>query len=188
METQVSFIGAELVCEEVFAKTQVKQILTKYFPANIREQMHAFGVRVYVLRDGETYNDASPVLRGLGINVDAWPVPPAGLFVVAEKTLYIRALSPMTIVHEYGHALDCTLGGGTYHSFSDEIQDAFAHASRFVTPYAATGADEYFAESVRAYVGTNDPKSPCPPATPERLKRIDPTMYSIIEKLFAIKS
>jgi hypothetical protein len=121
----------------------------------------------------------------LGVDVDAWPVPPAGLFVVEERAVYLRSASPMTVAHEFGHALDCALGGGVYRSGYDvEIRRAFAEAKEFVTPYAATGLDEYFAESVRAYVDVNDPKSPWPRATRGRLAELDPRMFREIASIF----
>jgi hypothetical protein len=61
----------------------------------------------------------------------------------------------------------------------------FAKAKAFVTPYAATGLDEYFAESLRAYVEANDAGSPWPRATRERLRRIDPAMYDYVDGIFA---
>src|SRR5580700_2923748 len=110
-------------------------------------------VRVVLLRSGEPYREASPALARLGIDVDAWPAPPAGLFVVEERALFLRSRSPMTVAHEFGHALDCALGGGVYRSGIDpQIRGLFGNATTFVTPYAATGVDEYFAESLRAYV------------------------------------
>ena len=142
-------------------------------------------VRVHVLAEDECYRDVSPVLRRLGIDVDAWPAPPAGLFVVEERRVYLRALGAMTVAHEFGHALDCALGGGVYRSGVDpRVRTAFLHAPAFVTPYAATSIDEYFAESLRAFVGVNDPASPWPRATRERLRRIDPAMYAYIEDIF----
>jgi hypothetical protein len=144
------------------------------------------GVRVILLRAGESYRTASPALARLGINVDAWPAPPAGLFVVEERALYLRSRSPMTVAHEFGHALDCALGGGVYRSGIDpRVRAHFARAHTFVTPYAATGIDEYFAESVRAFVGVNDPVSVWPRATRERLRRIDPNMFEYVRDLFA---
>jgi len=59
------------------------------------------------------------------------------------------------------------------------------HAERFVTPYAASGLDEYFAECVRSWVEANDPRSPWPRATRARLRQLDPAMCSILESLFA---
>ena len=90
------------------------------------------------------------------------PVPSAGVFVVGERTVYLRSLTAMTIGHEVAHAIDCALGGGVYRSgFDPHIRAAYAAARAFVTPYAATGLDEYFAESVRAYAGVfNDAVSP----------------------------
>jgi hypothetical protein len=143
-------------------------------------------VRVVLLRSGELYREASPALARLGIDVDAWPAPPAGLFVVEERALFLRSRSPMTVAHEFGHALDCALGGGVYRSGIDpQIRGLFASATTFVTPYAATGVDEYFAESLRAFVEANDPASPWPRATRARLRHSDPAMLEFVESLFA---
>ncbi len=142
-------------------------------------------VRVMLLRAGERYREASPALARLGIDVDAWPAPPAGLFVVEERALYLRSRSPMTVAHEFGHALDCALGGGVYRSGIDpQVRALFAGATNFITPYAATGVDEYFAESLRAYVEANDPASPWPRATRARLRHADPGMHEFVERLF----
>ncbi|MFN2449675.1 MAG: hypothetical protein ABR508_07775 [Candidatus Baltobacteraceae bacterium] len=144
------------------------------------------GVRIVPLHKGERYAERSAALRRLAIDVDAWPAPPAGLFVVEERMVYLRSRSPMTVAHEFGHALDCVLGGGVYHSTASESMRAlFAQAAAYVTPYAATAPDEYFAESVRAYVEVNDPNSFWPRATRMRLKRLDPAMYAYVEALFA---
>jgi hypothetical protein len=146
---------------------------------------HRGGVRVALLRDGELYRNASAALMRLGIDVDAWPAPPAGLFVVEERTVYLRSRSPMTVAHEFAHALDCALGGGVYRSGVDpRIRALYTNATAFITPYAATGIDEYFAESIRAYVGVNDPASTWPRATRERLRRIDPAMYRYVGDVF----
>jgi hypothetical protein len=142
-------------------------------------------IRVVLLRSRELYRDASPALARLGIDVDAWPAPPAGLFVVEERALYLRSRSPMTVAHEFGHALDCALGGGVYRSGIDpQVRALFANATSFITPYAATGVDEYFAESLRAYVEANDPASPWPRATRARLRHGDPGMHDFVELLF----
>ncbi len=51
-------------------------------------------------------------------------------------------------------------------------------------PYAASGLDEYFAECVRAYADVlNDPHSPWPRATRERLLACDPAMHVIVADL-----
>ncbi len=142
-------------------------------------------IRVVLLRPAERYREASPALARLGIDVDAWPAPPAGLFVVEERALFLRSRSPMTVAHEFGHALDCALGGGVYRSGIDpRLRALFANAVSFVTPYAATGVDEYFAESLRAYVEANDPASPWPRATRARLRHADPAMLEFVEALF----
>jgi hypothetical protein len=144
------------------------------------------GVRIVVLESGRGYRDASAALRRLGAGVDEWPAPPAGLFVVEERTMYLRTCSPMTIAHEFGHALDCALGGGVYRSTTDgAIRGAFAAATAFVTPYAASAVDEYFAEAMRAWVGVNDVRSLWPRATRERLTTLDPTIAGIVSTIFA---
>ncbi|HYL26364.1 MAG TPA: hypothetical protein VEW74_00950 [Candidatus Nitrosotalea sp.] len=142
-------------------------------------------IRVMLLRPGELYREASAALARLGIDVDAWPAPPAGLFVVEERSLYLRSRSPMTVAHEFAHAIDCALGGGVYRSGIDpQVRALFANATSYVTPYAATGVDEYFAESLRAYVEANDPASPWPRATRARLRHTDPGMHEFVEQLF----
>jgi hypothetical protein len=143
------------------------------------------GVRVVHLRRTEGYRDRSPALRRLAAGIDRWPVPPAGLFVVEERTVYLRSTTPMTVAHEFAHALDCALGGGVYLSGVDpRIRRAFQEARGFITPYAATGLDEYFAECLRAWVEANDPRSPWPRATRARLRALDPPMAAVVESLF----
>jgi len=144
------------------------------------------GTRIIVLRRHERYGDRSPTLRRLAVGVDDWPIPPAGLFVVEERTMYLRSFSAMTVAHEFAHALDCALGHGIYLSGVDpRIRAAFERATAFVTPYAASGIDEYFAEALRAWVEANDPHSLWPRATRARLRAVDPAMSSIVASLFA---
>jgi hypothetical protein len=143
-------------------------------------------IRIIALARRQRYCEASAALRRLGVDVDAWPVPPAGLFVVEERCVYLRSATPMTVAHEFAHGLDCALGGGVYRSGYDlAVRRAFARARDFVTPYAATGLDEYFAESMRAFVEVNDARSPWPKATRARLREVDEPMYEFLEHLFA---
>jgi len=157
------------------------------YPTPLLERLVAIGCRVRPLTRNERYRDVSPALRRLGVDVDTWPVPPAGLFVVEERSVYLRSLSAMTIGHEVAHAIDCALGDGIYRSgYDPKIRTAFASARSFVTPYAACGLDEYFAECVRAYADVfNDATSPWPPATRERLRSCDPMMHAIVAEIFA---
>lgn len=154
------------------------------FGASLLARVRGAGIRIRPLDYGERYRDVSPALQRLALDVDAWSAPPSGLFVVEERRVYLRRRSPMTIAHEFGHAVDCALGGGVYHSTSDEaIRAAFANAREHVTPYAAVSVDEYFAESVRAYAEINDRFSPWPTVSRERLRRLDPRMFSLVEQL-----
>ena len=159
--------------------------LARFGAGALRVAAHA-GIALVHLREREAYRDRSRVLRRIGAGVDDWPVPPAGLFVVEERTVYLRSVSPMTVAHEFAHALDCALGGGVYLSGVDpRIRRAFRSARGFITPYAASALDEYFAESVRAWVEANDSRSPWPRATRARLRELDPAMCAILESLFA---
>jgi len=176
-----------LVCEKSAHKQDtffVEQSLKDY-PIHLLKLLVEKGCRVICL-DTQRYADASPELKHLGIDVDAWPNPPAGLFVVAERTVYLRQRNALTLTHELGHALDCALGNGVYFSSSNkEVKSAFINAIRFVTPYAATSLDEYFAECVRAYMGVNAADSPWPRVSGSRLREYDPAMYSIIHGIFS---
>ena len=146
----------------------------------------ARGVRVIALARGERFTARSPRLRDLAPHLDTWPAPPAGLFVVEERTAYLRSRSPLAVAHEFGHALDCALGGGNYRSNDDnDLRSIFFSASAFITPYAATAPDEFFAEIVRAYVEANDRRSPWPAATRRRLHDVDPRAFAYVEHLFA---
>ena len=167
----------------VRVQAQIATVLTA-FPRSIVRRVAEFGGIVRALKPRERYCEVSPALGRLGIDVDGWPAPPAGLFVVEERTVYLRSRSPMTIAHEFAHAIDCALGGGVYLSgVNPEIRSAFLGARCFVTPYAATGIDEYFAESIRALVEVNDRASHWPKATKARLQSADPAMFEIVESL-----
>ena len=167
------------------ALAAIDSVLDRFGAGALRLAAHS-NVRVVHLRAREAYRDRSRALRRLASGVDDWPVPPAGLFVVEERTVYLRSTSPMTVAHEFAHALDCALGGGVYLSGVDpRVRRAFREARAFITPYAASGLDEYFAESLRAWVEANDPRSPWPRATRARLRSLDPAMAAILESIFA---
>lgn len=164
----------------------IADVLDKY-PEHLIKTMVDAGTKIRPLRSRERFHAASAEMRRRGVNVDVWPVPPAGLFVVNERTLYLRSVTPMTICHELGHALDAALGGGIYHSSSNRaIRAAFREARRYVTPYAVAGIDEYWAEGQRAFLGVNDPGSPWGIATPQLLREYDPNLYAIIEAVFTV--
>jgi hypothetical protein len=163
----------------------VKAILEQYYSAAALRCMEANGTTIVVLQPSQTYSEVSPALRRIAPGIDRWPIPPAGLFVTEERAIYLRSKSPMTVCHEAGHALDSALGGGVYLSGIDpKIRRAFAAATAFVTPYAASACDEYFAESIRAWIGANDPHSLWPRVSKERLATVDPRMFHIVSQLF----
>ena len=164
---------------------EVNKILATYFSPLIVRFLDQENTKVVVIGRGG-YKAASPALRRMGIDVDAWPVAPAGLFVVEERSVYLRSVDAMTVVHEFGHALDLALGGESYNSGRDpRVRSAYAAAKAFVTPYAASGLDEWFAEGVRAVVEANVPTSPWPMVTRERFRKIDPHGFDVISELIA---
>jgi hypothetical protein len=166
-------------------RSAIEATLRRFGPGAARVARGA-GISIVALGAADRYRDRSRVLRRLAAGVDDWPIPPAGLFVVEERTMYLRSCSGMTVAHEFAHALDCALGGGVYLSGVDpRIRRAFERAAAFVTPYAASGLDEYFAEAMRAWVEANDPQSLWPRATRARLRAIDPPMAAILASLFA---
>jgi len=170
----------------MFNDQHVKSVLERYYPKSAIRCLEEAETKFIALQERQKYADASLALRRLAVNMDGWPIPPAGLFVVEERTVYLRSTSAMTVCHEAGHALDCALGGGFYLSGVDpRIRRAFASATAFVTPYAASACDEYFAEAVRAWTGANDNLSLWPRATRERLQSVDPRMAEIVANLFA---
>jgi hypothetical protein len=61
----------------------------------------------------------------------------------------------------------------------------FATATNYVNEYAASGLDEYFAESIRAYVEVNDPACAWLPLTRQDLFLRDPRMFALADRLFA---
>jgi hypothetical protein len=134
--------GVSAVRSSVKMMTQdvdVKAILEQYYPAAALRCIEANGTTIVVLQPSQSFCEVSPALRRLAPGIDRWPIPPAGLFVIEERAIYLRSKSPMTICHEAGHALDSALGGGVYLSGIDpKIRRAFAAATAFVTPYAAS--------------------------------------------------
>ncbi len=178
-------ISALCTNEVVDVPYSVRKVLGAYGPG-VTKFLGEQEITIRVLDFGEEYIQASEELRRLNIQVDNWPTPPAGLFVVSERRAYFRRISQMTIAHELAHAFDLALGGeGYYSSIDRDIQKAFACARRFVTPYAATRIDEYFAEAVRAWLEINDARSPWPAVSQNRLRKADPAMFEIIRSIFA---
>jgi hypothetical protein len=154
-------------------------------PPHLLHIIYAANVRFIALAPHERYDKYSPALRRFGCGVDDWPARPAGLTIVEERRIILQSCSSMTVIHEAMHGLDLALGGGVYYSSIDsQIAAAFKSATAFVTPYAASGTDEYFAEAGRAYIEANDCQSLWPRATRRRLRATDPTMFALIEAIF----
>lgn len=125
-----SIDGLVQSCNETDRK-RIEDVLSR-FPVKLLEFTLEKGIKIRALTYGEKYQDASEELRELGIDVDGWPTPPSGLFVPAERTMYLRKMCAMTIAHEYGHAIDCAFGeNDLYRSFKDPaIRKNFSEAAR----------------------------------------------------------
>ena len=146
-------------------------------------------VRIALVPQGRKLSHFSDALAAMVPDIDSWPAPPAGLFVLSERRLLLRSRAlRMTAAHEFAHALDSVLAGRPASYFSYEsaaVRARFASAPGFVNEYAASGLDEYFAESLRAYVEVNDERSSWLPLTRYDLFTRDPGMFALIESTFA---
>jgi len=148
----------------------------------------AGGVRIAIVPERKRYAEFSRAVARLVPGIDDWSAPPSGLFVVEEKRILLRDRAmTMTVAHEFAHALDAVLAKKprSYFSYeSEELRRCFATTAGFVNEYAASALDEYFAESVRAYLEVNDSHCAWLPLTRFELKGRDPKMFALIEKLF----
>lgn len=144
------------------------------------------GVRIAVVPPEKRYAEFSRAVARLVPSIDDWSAPPSGLFVVEERRVLLRDRAmTMTVAHEFAHALDAVLAKKPRSYFSyedDDLRRCFATAAGFVNEYAASGLDEYFAESLRAYVEVNDSRCAWLPLTRYDLKTRDPKMFDLIER------
>lgn len=146
------------------------------------------GVSIALVPEGQPFSGFSSSVARCAPAIDEWASPPSGLFVVDERKVLLRPRSlRMTAAHEFAHALDALLARKkrSYFSYeSEELRYYFATATGYVNEYAATSLDEYFAESVRAYVEVNDERCAWLPLTRQDLFLRDPRMFALIERLF----
>jgi hypothetical protein len=169
---------------------RVVRVLAEFGEPALNAALNA-GVRITMVPEGRGFSEFSPAVARLVPGVDAWSAPPSGLFVVEERRVLLRsrALS-MTAAHEFAHALDAALARRprSYFSYeSEEVRFNFSTATGFVNEYAASGLDEYFAESVRAYLEINDSRCAWLPLTRYDLLARDPRMFALVERLFRSK-
>jgi hypothetical protein len=145
--------------------------------------------KISILTSRQRFAQASPAIKRCMPGIDDLRSPPAGLFVVEERRLLLRQEAlRMACAHEFAHALDAVLARRprSYFSFeSEELRFYFATATGFINEYAASSLDEYFAESVRAYVEVNDSQCTWLPVTRQDLYLRDPRMFALVERLFA---
>jgi hypothetical protein len=170
------------------APAALTRVLAAFGEAALARACEA-GVTIRIVPTDMRFAQASPSVARCVPGIDDWSAPPSGLFVVEDKTVLLRdrALA-MTAAHEFAHALDATLAcrPRSYFSFeSEELRFYFSTATGYVNEYAASGLDEYFAESVRAYVEVNDSACAWLPLTRQDLFLRDPRMFSLLERLFA---
>jgi len=146
------------------------------------------GVTIALVPEGQPFSGFSSSVARCAPAIDEWASPPSGLFVVDERKVLLRARSlRMTAAHEFAHALDALLARKkrSYFSYeSEELRYYFATATGYVNEYAASSLDEYFAESMRAYVEVNDERCAWLPLTRQDLYLRDPRMFALIERLF----
>jgi len=113
---------------------------------------------------------------------------------LGSAATFLRAVGhqPWMILHELAHAYHDQVLGWDH----PEIKSAYARAKKSGTyekvliwngrigrHYAMTNHKEYFAENTEAYFGTND----IYPFVRAELKRHDPTVYRLLEKLWGVR-
>ncbi|HEX3464242.1 MAG TPA: hypothetical protein VHS78_09380 [Candidatus Elarobacter sp.] len=162
-----------------------RNIINRY-PPHLRALADQIGIRTVLIGPFQKYRDYSPLLRHL--RVDRWPKPPLGVFVIAERTLYVSYPAPVVVAHEYAHAIDCALGGGAYFSVAHPgVRRALRRARKrksFITRHAGSGVDEYFAEGMRAMIGVDDHHHPRPAVGRACLRRLDRDLFEILNAIF----
>ena len=167
--------------------SRVVGALAKFGEPALTAATHA-GIRFAIVPEGRRYAEYSSAVAKLIPGIDDWSAPPSGLFVVEERCVLLRSSAmAMTAAHEFAHALDAVIADRprSYFSYeSQELRHYFATATGFVNEYAASGLDEYFAESVRAYLEINDARCAWLPLTRRDLSLRDPRMFALIERLF----
>jgi hypothetical protein len=182
------------------ARKAADALFGKRAPAALRRVLAAFGeaaltcardagITISIVPSNVRFSQVSASVARCVPGIDDWSAPPSGLFIVEDRRVLLRdrALS-MTAAHEFAHALDASLARRkkSYYSFeNEELRYYFATATGYVNEYAASGLDEYFAESVRAYVEVNDPACAWLPLTRQDLFLRDPRMFGLVERLFA---
>ncbi|MBV8171365.1 MAG: hypothetical protein JO219_05470 [Candidatus Eremiobacteraeota bacterium] len=169
------------------AQSEIVDALSHYGQAALAAAAAA-GVRIATVPEGQAFSTFSSAVARCAPAIDQWPSPPSGLFIVDEKRILLRARSlRMTAAHEFAHALDAVLARKrrSYFSYeSEELRYYFATSTGFINEYAASSLDEYFAESMRAYVEVNDERCAWLPVTRQDLYLRDPRMFALIERLF----
>lgn len=169
------------------AVSELASVLAPFGESALRAAARS-GVRITLVPEDRRFGSFSESVARCAPGIDDWPSPPSGLFVVADRQVLLRKNSlRMTAAHEFAHALDSVMAKRprSYFSFeSEELRYYFATATGYVNEYAASGLDEYFAESLRAYVEINDERCAWLPLTRQDLFLRDPRMFALVERLF----
>jgi hypothetical protein len=96
----MSHVCAPSICsDDPLVRAAIESTLRRFGPGAARVA-YAAGIRIVALRRKDGYRDQSRALRRLAAGVDDRPIPPAGLFIVEERTTYLRSFSPMTVAPE----------------------------------------------------------------------------------------
>jgi len=104
---------------------------------------------------------------------------------------------PVFVLHELAHAYHDRVLGNNHAGIKAAYENAQASGKydqverrdargrvSIARAYAMTNPEEYFAESTESYFGTND----FFPFTRDELKRLDPEMFALLEKLWNLHS
>lgn len=105
----------------------------------------------------------------------------AGLYNARERVLRINTAYKWDddyFRHEIGHGVGkFALSGDARRRWKGAYQTAYRSGEGFPTKYAATNADEFFAESYKLYLGS-----------PGKLRKANRQMYDLMEEIFSEES
>jgi len=161
----------------------------KKFGSSLLQEAARADIRFCLLREMPGMATLSATLCDRATALDEWPQDEAGYFSPHERMIYLRSLSPVLLAREFGHAVDYALGGGKFYSeMDDAIRSAFRNAYWFVSSWAGSSVADYFAESLRFYIGIDQRQCRWFNVSRATLQRVDPTMYGILTNLVTGKS
>lgn len=184
------------------AVERVIEALSAY-PLDALKVVEAFGTRVEVYADGSTPPAYMPTLADANV---------AGAYNTRANVLgaFESSASPFALLHEFAHALDAALAEPSKGADWKNARITAQYTKNAVRPYATYDEAEYMAENTAAFLVADEALLPLIERglannvgvqtmtereyyqmhqnySHERLERIDPAGFALIEDLFTTK-